>query len=130
VLWTLLIIRELLMGGSRFNEIHRGLSLVSPSLLSKRLDSLVDHGLVMKKKIAGQRGHEYFSTECCRELQPIILLLGDWGMRWARSNQDLGRHLDGRQHLPLSHARWRATRGGTPGTDTRRRRMDAQSHVR
>ncbi len=84
--WTLLIIRELLMGGSRFNELQRGLSLISPTLLSKRLDSLVDHGLVMKKKIAGQRGHEYFPTECCRELQPIILALGDWGMRWARSN--------------------------------------------
>lgn len=84
--WTLLIIRELLMGGSRFNELQRGLSLISPTLLSKRLDWLVDKGLAVKKRIPGQRGHEYFPTECCRELQPIILALGDWGMRWARSN--------------------------------------------
>ena len=84
--WTLLIIRELLMGGSRFNELHRGLSLISPTILSKRLDSLVEHGLVFKKKIPGQKGYEYFPTESCLELLPIIRNLGDWGMRWARSN--------------------------------------------
>ena len=84
--WTLLIIRELLMGGSRFNELHRGLSLISPTILSKRLVSLVEHGLVLKKKIPGQKGYEYFPTESCLELLPIIRNLGDWGMRWARSN--------------------------------------------
>ena len=84
--WTVLIIRELLMGGTRFNELQRGLSLISPTLLSKRLDSLVEHGLVMKKKIPGQKGYEYLATESCNELLPIIKSLGDWGMRWARSN--------------------------------------------
>ena len=84
--WTLLIIRELLMGGSRFNELHRGLSLISPTILSRRLESLAEHGLVMKKKIPGQRGYEYFPTASCQELLPIIRTLGDWGMRWARAN--------------------------------------------
>ena len=84
--WTLLIIRELLMGGSRFNELHRGLSLISPTILSRRLESLSEHGLVLKKKIPGQRGYEYFPTESCQELLPIIRSLGDWGMRWARAN--------------------------------------------
>jgi len=84
--WTLLIIRELLMGARRFNEMQRGLSLISPTILTKRLNSLVDHGLVLKKKIPGQQGYEYFPTESCRELLPIIKSLGDWGMRWARDN--------------------------------------------
>lgn len=84
--WTLLIIRELLMGGTRFSELQRGLSLISPTILSRRLDSLAEHGLVMKKKIPGQKGHEYFPTESCRELLPVILALGEWGMRWARAN--------------------------------------------
>ena len=70
--WTLLIIRELLMGGSRFNELHRGLSLISPTILSRRLDTLSEHGLVVKKKIPGQRGYEYFPTDSCQELLPII----------------------------------------------------------
>ena len=84
--WTILIIRELLMGGSRFNELQRGLSLISPTILSKRLESLSQHGLVLKKKIPGQKGFEYFPTESCKELLPVIRSLGDWGMRWARSN--------------------------------------------
>jgi DNA-binding HxlR family transcriptional regulator len=84
--WTILIIRELLMGGSRFNELQRGLSLISPTILSRRLESLTEHGLVVKKKIPGQKGHEYFPTESCKQLLPVIRSLGDWGMRWARSN--------------------------------------------
>lgn len=84
--WTILIIRELLMGGTRFNEFQRGLSLISPTILSKRLNSLVDHGLAFKKKIPGQQGYEYFPTESCKELLPVIKSLGDWGMRWARGN--------------------------------------------
>ena len=84
--WTILIVRELIMGGRRFNELQRGLSLISPTLLSKRLDSLEQHGLVLKKKIPGQRGYEYFPTESCQELLPIIRAMGKWGMRWARSN--------------------------------------------
>ena len=84
--WTLLIVRELLMGGRRFNELQRGLSLISPTMLSKRLDSLEQYGLVMKKKITNQKGYEYYPTRSCSELLPIIKSLGDWGMRWARSN--------------------------------------------
>ena len=84
--WTILIIREILMGGSRFNELQRGLSLISPTMLSKRLDSLAEYGLILKKKIPGQKGYEYFPTVSCEQLLPIIKTLGDWGMRWARTN--------------------------------------------
>lgn len=84
--WTVLIVRELLMGGTRFSELQRGLGLISPTLLSKRLDSLVEYGLVLKKKIPGQKGYEYLATESCKELLPVIRSLGDWGMRWARNN--------------------------------------------
>ncbi|MCB1762551.1 MAG: transcriptional regulator [Gammaproteobacteria bacterium] len=84
--WTLLIIRELLMGGRRYNELQRGLSQISPTMLSKRLDSLEQHGLVLKKRIPNQKGYEYFPTHSCNELLPVIKSLGEWGMRWARSN--------------------------------------------
>lgn len=84
--WTILVIRELLLGGTRFNELQRGLSMVSPTILTKRLNTLVDHGLVVKKRIPGQKGYEYFPTESCQELLPVIKSLGDWGMRWARDN--------------------------------------------
>lgn len=84
--WTILILRELLMGSTRFNELQRGLSLISPTLLSKRLDFLTAHGLVMKKKIPGQKGFEYFPTPSCTELLPIIQSMGEWGLRWATSS--------------------------------------------
>jgi len=84
--WTILILRELLMGSTRFNELQRGLSLISPTLLSKRLDFLTAHGLVMKKKIPGQKGFEYFPTQSCMELLPIIQSMGEWGLRWATSS--------------------------------------------
>jgi DNA-binding HxlR family transcriptional regulator len=84
--WTLLLIRELLMGGNRFNELQRGLSLISPTMLTKRLGTLEQRGLVIKKRIPGQRGFEYYPTQSCQELLPIIRSLGDWGMSWARGN--------------------------------------------
>jgi len=84
--WTILILRELLMGSTRFNELQRGLSLISPTLLSKRLDSLTAHGLVLKKKIPGQKGFEYFPTQSCKDLLPIIQSLGEWGFHWAISS--------------------------------------------
>lgn len=84
--WTLLIVRELLMGGRRYSELQRGLSQISPTMLSKRLDSLEQYGLVLKKKIPNQKGYEYYPTRSCSELLPIIQSLGEWGMRWAKSN--------------------------------------------
>lgn len=82
--WTLLIIRELMMGGTRFNVLQRGLSAISPTILTKRLGQMCDDGLILKKKIPGQKGFEYFLTEAGQELGPILETMGHWGMRWAR----------------------------------------------
>jgi DNA-binding HxlR family transcriptional regulator len=84
--WTILIVRELLMGARRFSELQRGLTLISPTLLSKRLDALEQHGLLIKRRITGQKGHEYLTTPSCQELLPILVSLGEWGMRWAQAN--------------------------------------------
>ena len=82
--WTLLIIRELLMGSTRFSELQRGLSSISPALLTRRLVFLEQNNLIFKKKISGGRGYQYFATKPTEELLPILLSLGDWGMRWAK----------------------------------------------
>ena len=84
--WTILIVREILNGGSRFSDLQRGLGNISPTILSRRLDSLEASGMIIKKKIQGQKGFEYFPTEPCKELLPVLLSLGEWGMRWARSS--------------------------------------------
>ena len=84
--WTVLIIREILMGGRRFSELQRGLGTISPTLLTRRLADLEANGLIYKKTTSGARGHEYLPTESCKELQPILLSIGNWGMRWAHEN--------------------------------------------
>jgi DNA-binding HxlR family transcriptional regulator len=84
--WTILIIREILMGARRFSELQRGLGTISPTLLTRRLNHLETVGLIFRKTASGQRSHEYFPTTSCEELLPILLSLGDWGMKWARSN--------------------------------------------
>lgn len=82
--WTLLVVREMLCGSTRFGELQRGLPNISPTMLSKRLDELETAGLVMRKRIPGQRGWEYFLTEAGGELGEIVNKLGVWGMRWVR----------------------------------------------
>lgn len=84
--WTILIVRELLMGSTRFSELQRGLGDISPTVLTKRLAMLDERGLVVRRHIPGQRGFEYHPTDSCKQLMPILLALGDWGMRWARTN--------------------------------------------
>ena len=82
--WTVLILRELLLGTTRYNDFQRGLSRISPTLLSKRLKMLEDKGLIVRKCPPGAKSHEYRLTACGRELEPMIEHLAVWGMRWAR----------------------------------------------
>ena len=84
--WTLLVLRELLLGTTRFNEFQRALSRMSPTLLAKRLRRLEECGIVIRKKLSGQKGYEYRLTAAGKELGPLIEILAVWGMRWARSH--------------------------------------------
>lgn len=86
--WTLLIVRELVLGTTRFNDFQRALSQISPTLLTKRLNELQEAGLVLRKTIPNQRRTEYCPTAACKELEPIIVGLGEWGMRWARGQMN------------------------------------------
>jgi len=84
--WTILIIRELLMGGRRFSELHRGLGDISPALLTARLKSLEAQGMIIKRRVSGGRSYEYYPTEACEALLPVLFALGEWGLVWARHN--------------------------------------------
>jgi DNA-binding HxlR family transcriptional regulator len=82
--WTPLVLRELLSGCTRFSEIQRGVPLMSPSLLARRLRELEEAGIVERHR-RGPRGYEYSLTGAGEELRPVVLALGDWGMRWTDS---------------------------------------------
>lgn len=75
--WTLLVVRDLLVGSTRFNELARGLPGLSRGLLSKRLDQLERAGLVT------HADGEYRPTAAGEELRPVIFGLAEWGARWA-----------------------------------------------
>jgi DNA-binding HxlR family transcriptional regulator len=78
--WTILVLRELLLGSSRFNELRRGVPKMSPALLSKRLRSLERAGVVSR---TGSGAHTtYQLTQAGRELEPVVSALGLWGLRW------------------------------------------------
>lgn len=81
--WTLLIIRELLQGRSRFNELQRALPKISPGLLAKRLKQLEAAGIVCRELALSGSHATYILTEAGKEAAPIIERLGIWGIRWA-----------------------------------------------
>lgn len=86
--WTTLIVRELLCGSSRFNELRRGVPKMSPTLLSKRLKELEQAGVITIAREANG-GTEYRLTEAGEELRPIIIGLGNWAQRWMESRLTL-----------------------------------------
>ena len=83
--WTLLVVRELLCGSTRFSDIQRGIPRISRTMLSDRLRTLADAGVLARRD--GAAGPEYELTPAGRELAPIVEGLGAWGQRW------LPRHL-------------------------------------
>jgi DNA-binding HxlR family transcriptional regulator len=83
--WTPLVLRELVSGSRHFNEIHRGVPLMSRALLTKRLRDLEQAGIVARVTPPGARIAEYHLTKSGAELQPIIIALGVWGQRWVES---------------------------------------------
>jgi DNA-binding HxlR family transcriptional regulator len=87
--WTALVLRELLSGSTRFNDIRRGVPRMSPTLLSKRLKELVEVGVVVERQ-TGQAGIvEYRLTEAGNDLNRVIMSLGVWGQRWIESSISL-----------------------------------------
>ncbi len=77
--WTTLVIRELLCGSTRFNDIRRGVPRMSATLLTQRLRKLEEMGIVRREP---SESGAYQLTDAGEELRPIILQIGHWGARW------------------------------------------------
>ena len=90
--WVILVLRELIMGSTRFGQLRCGLPKISPSILSRRLKSLEEQGIILRSKKPESSGYEYHLTESGKELRPIVLGFGTWGHKWAKNkinNEDL-----------------------------------------
>jgi DNA-binding HxlR family transcriptional regulator len=92
--WTVVLLRELVAGSSRFNELRRGVPRMSPALLSQRLKELEAAGIVARTASASESGvFEYHLTDSGRELGPLVNAFGIWGQRRIESKLTL-QHLD------------------------------------
>jgi DNA-binding HxlR family transcriptional regulator len=88
--WTLLIIRDLLTGATRFNALRRGLPGLSRTLLAKRLRQLERAGVLERRVDArNSRATEYYLTQAGRELQTVVDALLIWGATWAFGDPSL-----------------------------------------
>lgn len=109
--WTLLIVREMLLGSRHYNDLRRGVPKMSPALLSKRLRSLERVGVVRREAAGGHTS--YTLTQAGEELRPLVESLSSWGMRWIGDlgDEDLDPHLlmwDMQRTMPL--AEWPRSR--------------------
>lgn len=85
--WTMVLLRELIAGSTRFNELRRGLPRMSPSLLSRRLKQLELAGIVTRATSASESHlSTYQLTASGRELGPIVEAFGIWGERWFKAD--------------------------------------------
>jgi len=88
--WTVVLLRELVAGSTRFNELRRGVPRMSPALLSKRLKELEAAGIVSRSRVPGDSDVlEYRLTAAGRDLQPVIDAVGVWGHKWIETEASL-----------------------------------------
>ncbi len=80
--WTPLIVRELVLGNTRFNDIARCLPGISRSLLVQRLKHLERKGVIETWPSPTGRGHEYHLTPAGKDLEGVIHALGRWAIEW------------------------------------------------
>ncbi len=91
--WTVLVVRELLLGSRHFNELRRGVPKMSPALLTKRLKRLERAGVVTRTVVDGRS--RYTLTDKGTELWEVVEALSQWGMKWIGElgETDLDPHL-------------------------------------
>jgi DNA-binding HxlR family transcriptional regulator len=86
--WTALIVRDLWKGSSHFSQLQRGVPLMAPSMLTKRLGQLEKEGVIFRKSHPKGRGWTYHLTPAGRDFIPIVKALGVWGQHWTRRELD------------------------------------------
>lgn len=92
--WTMVLMRELVAGTTRFNDLRRGVPRMSPTLLSLRLKELEVARIVRRREVKSERGvYEYHLTEAGKDLRAVVEAIGVWGQRWIEAQLSL-RNLD------------------------------------
>jgi DNA-binding HxlR family transcriptional regulator len=106
--WTIILLRELVAGSRRFNELRRGVPRMSPALLSKRLKELEAAGVVARSQIRGGPDlYEYMLTPAGKDLGQVVEAIGAWGQKWVTTESSL-------ENLDPNLLMWDIRRGINP----------------
>lgn len=88
--WTMVLLRELIAGSTRFNDLRRGVPKMSPTLLSQRLKELETAGLLERRAVKGEKSvFEYRLTKAGQDLSPVVEAIGFWGQKWVEARLSL-----------------------------------------
>jgi DNA-binding HxlR family transcriptional regulator len=88
--WTVVLLRELVAGSTRFNDLRRGVPRMSPALLSKRLKDLEEAGVVVRSAVKDEPGvFEYHLSRSGQELKAVVEVMGKWGQHWVETRHSL-----------------------------------------
>ena len=88
--WTMVLLRELIAGSTRFNDLRRGIPKMSPTLLSQRLKELEAAGVIDRRELRSEKGvFEYHMTESGKDLRPVVEAMGFWGQKWVEARLTL-----------------------------------------
>ena len=88
--WTMVLMRELIAGTTRFNELRRGVPKMSPTLLSQRLSELEKAGVIERRELKSEKGvFEYHLTAAGQDLRAVVEAMGIWGQKWVESQISL-----------------------------------------
>ena len=113
--WTMVLMRELVAGTTRFNDLRRGVPKMSPTLLSQRLKELELAGIVERRQLRSERGvFEYHLTEAGKDLRSVVEAMGFWGQKWVEARKSL-------KNLDPSLLMWDMRRNLDPSPLPRRR---------
>jgi DNA-binding HxlR family transcriptional regulator len=85
--WTLLVVRDLFLGRSRFKEFAASPEGIPTNLLTDRLERLVAGGVVRRVPVAGEKRQAYELTEKGHALRPILSAMRDWGLIWEEGTE-------------------------------------------
>jgi len=88
--WTMVLLRELVAGSTRFNDLRRGVPKMSPTLLSQRLKELEMAGIIERVELKSEKGiFEYRMTEAGKDLRAFVEAMGNWGQKWVEARLSL-----------------------------------------
>lgn len=88
--WTMVLLRELIAGSTRFNDLRRSVPKMSPTLLSLRLKELETAGVIKRRALKSEKGvFEYHLTEAGKDLRQVVEVIGIWGQRWVEAQLSL-----------------------------------------